>query len=66
MKKENFEDYLQTQCTEEGGYEGVLDDGYEDAFDAWLDTKGVTDIMEYADKAIQLVKENKPLDGIPF
>lgn len=66
MIKENFEDYLQTRCTEEGGYEGVLDDDYEDAFDAWLETKDVNDIIDYGNQAIKIIKEGKRLDGIVF
>lgn len=66
MYKDTFEDYLQTRCTEEGGYEGVLDDDYEVAFERWLENKGVDDIIQYADEAIALVKQGKRLDGIPF
>ncbi len=66
VRKETFEDYLQDQCTKEGGYDGVLDDDYEVAFDTWLETKDVNDLIDYADQAIQLIKEGKRLDDIPF
>lgn len=53
MRPKTFEDYLQEQCEKEGGYEGVLDDDYEDAYERWLEPKEAGDIIQYAEHALK-------------
>lgn len=53
MQVKTFEDYLQEQCDKEGGYEGVYKDGYESAFERWLEGKDVNDIIEYGTYALK-------------
>ncbi len=60
MRPKDFDDYLQEQCTKEGGYEGVLDDDYEVAFERWLEPKEAGDIIQYAEKFFkELTANNK-------
>lgn len=60
MKAKTFEDYLQEQCHEDGGYDGVLDDDYEDAFNNWLEGKDVNDMIQYAEHAVHEAR----MDGL--
>lgn len=58
--KVDFEKYLLEIAVEKGFFDGVLDDDYEDRFDAWLETQDVNNIMDYAQKWGQtLVNVNK-------
>ncbi len=50
MTKQTFEQYLMEVAVAKGWFEGVLDDNYEDRFDAWLETQDVNNIMDYAQK----------------
>lgn len=52
----NFENYLQEQFMEDEPQ--VLDDDIPDAFDAWLETKDVNDIMEYGEKYDKKIKKD--------
>lgn len=45
----SFGEYLRDMCTAEDGFLGVQDDHYEEAFDGWLETKDVNNIMDYAE-----------------
>lgn len=53
MRPKTFEDYLKEQCEKEGGYEGVLDDDYEDAFERWLEDKDVAIMIDYGNSAVK-------------
>lgn len=58
--KVDFEKYLQEIAVESGFFDGVLDDDYEERFDAWLETKDVNDMIDYAQRwGKTLVGENK-------
>lgn len=60
MKKyKSFEEFLEEMCEDEGGYEGVLDDDYSDAFDRWLDGKDVGDMLVYGETLVDLMKKNE-------
>lgn len=48
MTKKTFENYLQEQFFEEEPQ--TLDDEFPDAFNDWLETKDVNDILEYVEK----------------
>jgi hypothetical protein len=48
-----FENYLRQQHIKECPF--VLDDGLEDDFERWLDSKDVDDIIEYAEEALKNV-----------
>ncbi len=53
--KIDFENYLQEQFMKDEPQ--VLDDDIPDAFDAWLETKDVNDIIEYSGKYDKIVKD---------
>lgn len=53
MKIKDFEDFLAEQCEKEGGFEGVLDDDYEDAFERWLEEKEVGDMIDYGNQSVK-------------
>lgn len=51
-----FEDYLKEIHAEQ--YHGTDDDMVDD-YEAWLETLDVGEVMEYAEKAINIIRENK-------
>lgn len=40
------EDAMQKACEAQGGYEGVLDDDYEVAYERWLETLTLADVKK--------------------
>lgn len=40
------EDAMQAACEAQGGYEGVLDDDYEDAYERWLSNLKLDDVKK--------------------
>lgn len=45
----SFTDFLKDKCEDKGGYEGILDDDYEEAFERWLDNVDPGQIVEWGD-----------------
>ena len=50
MKYETFDEFLSRKCEEGGGFEGVLDDDYPDAFEKWLETKEGDWLVQYGNE----------------
>lgn len=49
MKRQTFEKYLEEDIWVDNYSDGVLDDDMEDAFNGWVETLDVADIIEYAE-----------------
>lgn len=46
----DFEDFLEEKCEASGGFEGVLDDDYPDAFEHWLEYIEVPMVIQYGNE----------------
>jgi len=69
-KLKTFEDFLKEKCEEKGGFDGVLDDNYPEAFDRWLEGIDGSQLIEWGntavneailagmDRAIYIIKNN--------
>lgn len=53
-----FDDYLNDKCEEEGGFEGVLDDDMEDAFERWLGDVDPAMLIQWGNEAVELAAMN--------
>jgi len=52
-----FDDYLELKCEQEGGFEGVLDDDMEDAFDRWLQDVDPGMLIQWGNEAVALLSK---------
>lgn len=61
-KHYTFTDFLKDKCEAHGGYEGKVDDDYEDAFERWLEDVDGAMLVQYGDEygellAMRLIEE---------
>ncbi len=55
MKHYSFTDYLKDKCELDGGFEGKVDDDYEDAFEAWLGDVDPVELIDLGDQYGELL-----------
>jgi len=61
MKHITFDEYLNEKCAEKGGFDGVLDDDYEDAFESWLETVDPAFLIQWGNEYGEfLAMKNEP------
>lgn len=56
----SFTEFLREKCESSGGYEGAVDDDYEERFEHWLEYVDVAQVIEWGDQYGRLTGATLP------